>query len=68
MSDNFCRKANKKRHATKKEAESAIFETRLRSLGNGGRAGQGRKARHCPHCQGFHVVMPDAAKGKGARS
>lgn len=68
MADNVCRVTNKVRHRNKEKALEAIFEIRLRSLSNNGRAEQGREAKFCPHCLGFHVVAPSATPGKATRS
>lgn len=68
MPDSTCRQAGKIRYASKKAAQRAIFEIRLRAFANSGRGGQGRQARRCQHCSGFHVVMPDASPSRSARS
>lgn len=63
MPDSECKRTGKPRYASKKAAISAAFETRIRAFANSGRGGQGREARRCQHCSGFHVVMRGKAAG-----
>lgn len=59
---------DKVRYRSRGKALAAIFETRLRSLSDNGRAERGREAKYCPHRLGSPVVASNATPGKATRS